>query len=228
MDSFPAGAIVSTISRVLGSLFMPLVVGAVVFTAAGRVDLPMVWAVLAVVAVVMMAVALVAAPELVQERLQPGPGNQDRLSRPLTILLLFAHWILAGLDLGRFHWSRIPQPLQIASLAGYAVAMLFLVWAVRTNPFYSSVVRVQTDRGQHPITRGPYRFVRHPGYAATLAGFLLGGMALGSWVAMIPVLAGIAVFVRRTLLEDRMLQRELPGYADYAQQVRDRLIPGVF
>ena len=99
---------------------------------------------------------------------------------------------------------------------------------MRVNRFYSSVVRVQTDRGHHPVVDGPYRFVRHPGYAATLVAVLSGGVALGSWLAMLPVLGFAVVFVRRTLVEDRLLQLELPGYAAYAQQVPSRLIPGVF
>jgi len=99
---------------------------------------------------------------------------------------------------------------------------------MRANRFYSSVVRVQTDRGHHTVADGPYRFVRHPGYTATLFAMLSGGVALGSWLAMLPILGFAATFVRRTLLEDRLLQMELPGYAAYAQRVRSRLIPGLF
>ncbi|MGL5094746.1 MAG: methyltransferase family protein, partial [Planctomycetia bacterium] len=82
--------------------------------------------------------------------------------------------------------------------------------------------------GHYAVADGPYRFVRHPGYTATLFAMLSGGVALGSWLAMLPILGFAATFVRRTLLEDRLLQLELPGYAAYAQQVRSRLIPGVF
>jgi len=113
-------------------------------------------------------------------------------------------------------------------VAGYAVAMAFLFWAMSANPFYSSVVRVQTDRGHHPVDAGPYRFVRHPGYTATMFGAFAGGLALGSWLAMLPLLALGVLFLRRTLLEDRMLQEELPGYAEYARRVKSRLIAGVF
>jgi protein-S-isoprenylcysteine O-methyltransferase Ste14 len=218
----------SRVKTALGSLILPVVVGGTVFLSAGRWNLPVVWALLGVVAATSVLLAVLIDSSLVRERIQPGPGNRDRISRPVTILLLLAHWILAGLDVGRFHWSEIPRPLQIAGVAGYALSMGFLLWAVRMNPFYSSVVRIQTERGHHAIVNGPYGIVRHPGYAATLAGLVGGGLALGSWMAMIPVAAIVAVFTRRTLLEDRMLQADLPGYAEYAQKVRFRLIPGLF
>ena len=117
--------------------------------------------------------------------------------------------------------------MQVAGSVGYAAALGVLFWAMRANPFYSSVVRVQTERGHHAVAEGPYRFVRHPGYAATLFAILSGGAALGSLVGMVPLLAFFGLFIRRTLLEDRLLQQELPGYAEYAQKVRYRLVAGL-
>jgi protein-S-isoprenylcysteine O-methyltransferase Ste14 len=210
------------------SLVAPAFVGGIVFLAAGRVDLPMVWGVLGTVALFAALMLARMDPGLLRERLRPGPGNRDRLTRPLGTVLILAHWILTGLDIGRFHWSNIPWELQVVGLIGYAVAMAWVLWAVRVNPFYSSVVRVQGDRGQRPITSGPYRFVRHPGYTGTLLAMVCGGLALGSWVGMLPIVGGVALFIRRTLVEDRMLRRELAGYADYAQRVRYRLVAGVF
>ncbi len=136
--------------------------------------------------------------------------------------------MLAGLDVGRFEWSPLAPPLRAIGLLGYIVSVCILYWAVRVNPFYSSVVRVQSDRGQVAIDAGPYRFVRHPGYAATLLGMATGGLALGSGLALVPIALVMGVFVRRTLVEDRLLRRELAGYAEYALRVRHRLIAGVF
>ena len=76
------------------------------------------------------------------------------------------------------------------------------------------------------VSHGPYRFVRHPGYTASLLAMLSGGLALGSWSAMLPILLIGGLFIRRTLLEDQMLQQELEGYAEYAEKVRYRLIIG--
>jgi protein-S-isoprenylcysteine O-methyltransferase Ste14 len=187
-------------------LAVPAAVGSIVFASAGRWDLPFVWAILGLLGVFYLGLVAFADPGMMRERLAPGPGNQDRLTRFLGAGMLVGHWVLAGLDVGRLQWSL----------------------AMHANPFYSSVVRVQTDRGQHPVAAGPYRFVRHPGYSATLFAMLSGGVALGSWLAMLPMLVFFALFIRRTLLEDRLLQQELEGYADYAQKVRYRLIVGLF
>lgn len=208
-------------------LVMPAAVGAIIFASAGRADLPGVWGVLGVLTALLLAVAAFADPGMVRERRAPGPGERDRFTRPAGAVLLLAHWVLAGLD-ARFGWSPVPWEVQGAGVAGYAGAMAVLFWAVRTNPFYSSAVRVQTDRGHHTVEAGPYRFVRHPGYAATLVGVFAGGLALGSFVALVPLAVLGAFFLRRVLLEDGMLQRELPGYAAYAQRVRSRLVAGVF
>ena len=209
------------------SLLMPAAVGGIVFLAAGRVDLLGVWALLGVLAVFCLVTAACAERDLIRERTAPGPGERDRVTRPAATVLLLAHWILAGLD-ARFDWSRIPPEVQIAGAIGYAVAMVFMFWTMRTNRFYSPAVRVQTERGHRVVDAGPYRFVRHPGYAATLVGVFAGGLALGSWIALLPLVACAALFIRRILIEEDLLRRELPGYAEYAKRVRSRLIAGVF
>jgi protein-S-isoprenylcysteine O-methyltransferase Ste14 len=218
----------SRLRTALLALAMPGVIGAILFVSAGRWDFPFVWGVLGVLTLLCVAVATFADPGMMRERRRPGPGSRDRFTQPVGSLLLLIHWILTGLDIGRFHWTVVPRPLQIAGLIGYAGSMCMLFWAVRVNPFYSSAVRVQTERGHYPISTGPYRFVRHPGYTATLSGVLSGGLALGSWIGMIPLLVFFVLFIRRTLLEDRLLRTELPGYDEYAQRVRTLLIPGIF
>jgi len=206
----------------------PAIAAVILFVSAGRMDLPMVWGVLGILAFFSLLLFTRTDPALLRERMRPGPGNRDRVTRPVTLVLFLSHWILTGLDIGRFQWSPVPWTLQLFGLVGYAVSMAGVIWIMRVNPFYSSVVRVQTDRGHRTITTGPYRLVRHPGYAATLLGMTCGGLALGSWVGMLPLVGVLALFIRRTLLEDRMLQRELAGYAEYAGRVRYRLVAGVF
>ncbi|PYJ05047.1 MAG: isoprenylcysteine carboxylmethyltransferase family protein [Verrucomicrobia bacterium] len=209
-------------------LAVPAGVGAIIFASAGRWDLPFVWAILGLLGAFYLALAAFADPSMMRERLAPGPGNRDRLTRLLGGGVLVGHWVLAGLDVGRFQWSLIPWQVQLGGVAGYAAALGVLFWAMQANPFYSSVVRLQADRGHHTVAAGPYRFVRHPGYAATLFAMLSGGVALGSGLAMLPILVFFGLFVRRTLLEDRLLRQELEGYAEYAQKVRYRLIVGLF
>lgn len=219
---------VSQIKLAIPMMVLPSAMGAILFLAAGRCDLPFVWAVLAVVVAFFVAMLALVDPGLVIERQHPGPGNQDPITRSVGGGFLVAHWIACGLDVGRLHWSPIPWALQTAGLLVYAGCLCVNLWALRENPFYSSVVRIQSDRGQYPIVTGPYRYVRHPGYAASFCAMFSGGIALGSWAAMIPLLVFGAFWIRRTALEDAMLIRELPGYSSYAEKVRYRLLPGVY
>ncbi len=218
----------SRASALLRSLIFPTAVGGIVFISAGTWRLPSVWCVLAVVTCFGIGVSALSDPELVQERWRPGGKNRDRNTQIVMFVLMLAHWILAGLDLGRFHWSSVPLAWQIVGLAGYALSMVALLYVMRVNRFYSSAVRIQPDRGQEVITTGPYRIVRHPGYAVSLLAFLTGGIAVGSWVAMIPFVPMPLLFVRRLLKEEKILKEELPGYSKYASNVKYRLIPGVF
>lgn len=216
----------SRITFALRWLLMPLIAGAVLFGCAGRWDLPGAWGVLVLLAGFGVTLALTADAELLQERVRPGPGSQDRLTQPASLVLIVAQWVIAGLD-ARYGWSPVPLAVVLTAVAGYALCLAGMLAAMRANRFYSSVVRVQSERGHSVITRGPYAIVRHPGYAASMLGAICGGLALGSWLAMIPTALFVALFVRRTLLEDRLLIAELPGYADYARRVRYRLIPRV-
>ena len=104
----------------------------------------------------------------------------------------------------------------------------FAAWALAENRFFSSVVRIQTERGHVVCDTGPYRFVRHPGYAGNV--FALFGivLALSSVWTLIPAAVATIISVIRTVLEDQTLQEELLGYRDYAQRVRYRLIPRIY
>jgi protein-S-isoprenylcysteine O-methyltransferase Ste14 len=207
-------------------LLMPLLAGTVFFACAGRTDLPSAWALLAVLATFGLVLALTSDEQLLRERLRPAARNRDRLTQPLSLVLFVAQWVVAGLD-ARYGWSPIPAAIEWLGVAGYAAALATIGWAMRTNRFYSSAVRVQSDRGQTAIDSGPYAIVRHPGYAASMTAAVTGGLAFGSWLALLPIALFVVLFVRRTLIEDRLLSAELPGYAQYAARVRYRLIPGM-
>jgi protein-S-isoprenylcysteine O-methyltransferase Ste14 len=135
--------------------------------------------------------------------------------------------LVAGLD-ALFGWSpTFSLPVKIVSLAlilaGYALGSYALI----ENRFFSGMVRIQKERGHQVVSSGPYRWVRHPGYAGALLTYLFTPILLDSYWAYIPVALLTVVLVIRTSLEDRTLQQELPGYADYAQRTRDRLLPGI-
>ncbi len=107
---------------------------------------------------------------------------------------------------------------------GYAAA----VWALVKNRFFSGVVRIQTDREHAVCDSGPYRVIRHPGYAGNVLPLFGIALALSSLWALIPAVAGLVIAVLRTALEDRTLQAELPGYREYARRMRYRLFPGIY
>ena len=168
-------------------------------------------------------------PDLLRERMRPG-GKKPPFSLKIFSLVLSMHWVVAGLDRGRFHWSDdVPGWLQGVCLftvaAGYALAL----WAMRVNRFFSSVIRIQTDRSQHVVSTGPYAFVRHPGYTAGILIIAASGPALGSWLAAaLLVIVSLPFLLYRAVTEDRFLQVELAGYSDYAARVRWRLLPGIW
>src|SRR5512139_164709 len=202
---------------------------AALFAAAGRVAIPGFWVYLAIFAVVMIVSFAALDPDLLRERMRPG-GKKSPLSLKIFSLVLFLHWIVAGLDRGRFHWSdEVPAWLQGVCLLTVAGGYALALWAMRVNRFFSSVIRIQTDRGQYVVTTGPYVFVRHPGYTAGILIIAASGPALGSWLAAaIVVIFSLPFLLYRTIVEDRILQVELAGYSDYAARVRWRLLPGVW
>lgn len=202
---------------------------AALFAGAGTVAIPGFWVYLAIFAVVMIVSFAALDPDLLRERMRPG-GKKSPLSLKIFSLVLFLHWIVAGLDRGRFHWSDdVPAWLQGVCLLTVAGGYALALWAMRVNRFFSSVIRIQTDRGQYVVTTGPYVFVRHPGYTAGILIIAASGPALGSWLAAaIVVIFSLPFLLYRTIVEDRILQVELAGYSDYAARVRWRLLPGVW
>jgi protein-S-isoprenylcysteine O-methyltransferase Ste14 len=153
----------------------------------------------------------------------------DKVLAPLMALSLsFPLVIVAGLD-HRFVWSPVfPLWLIVLGFILTSLGYAFGVWAFVENRFFSSVVRIQTDRGHVVCDSGPYRIVRHPGYAGNILPLLGIVLALGSLWTLIPAAVALVIAVIRTALEDKTLQEELPGYRDYARRVNYRLIPGIY
>jgi protein-S-isoprenylcysteine O-methyltransferase Ste14 len=199
------------------------------FAAAGTVEILGFWVYVAIFAGMMTASFAFLDPGLLRERMRPG-GQRPPLALRLSTLVLVAHWVVAGLDRGRFHWSDgVPEWLRAASLIALAAGYGLAFWAMRVNRFFSSVVRIQSDRGQHVVTAGPYGWIRHPGYLAGVVIIVASGVALGSWLATaILIVFGLPFLLRRAITEDRVLQAELPGYRDYAARVRWRVLPGIW
>jgi len=135
---------------------------------------------------------------------------------------------VAGLD-ERFGWTGdLSVTWHVAGAVVLAAGVGLSAWAMIANAYFSTAVRIQTDRGHTVCSTGPYRFVRHPGYVGFILQALGLPILLGSLWALIPGITATVLMIIRTSLEDRTLQAELPGYQDYVQKVRYHLVPGIW
>ncbi|MBN1477505.1 isoprenylcysteine carboxylmethyltransferase family protein [Candidatus Sumerlaeota bacterium] len=214
---------------VIASLLGGAAVFAFLSISAGRWDIPMFMATSIALALVVAVASLFADSGMAMERFRPGPGGRDRFTLMASKLLMVGSLLIAGWDVGQHHWSdSVPLTLQIVSLVFFTAGIAVMEWAMVVNLFFSTLIRHQTERGHRVVTEGPYRLVRHPGYAGAIVAMPLMGLALGSWLAAIPAFAFSLLLIRRAAIEDRFLRGELEGYDDYAARVRWRLLPGVW
>ncbi len=199
------------------------------FLCAGRTDLPMLGAYLGTIATLTLVTALIVDPTLLHERSTPGPSVLDPFVGILTSFLFLSTVAVAALDSGRLQSTRvIGEAAQTTALALFVAMTALQTWAMAVNPFFSSVIRLQTERGHHLISHGPYRIVRHPGYVAMFFTMPATAIALGSWLALIPASLYSVVILRRTTREDGFLKNKLDGYSHYMSCVRYRLFPGLW
>lgn len=220
------------VSLIVFLLYTPLVL----FISSGQLNWGMAW----VYSILSVALSLGSRvlmarkhPDLVAERAgfreAEGVKEWDKKLVPLVAQVgPFIMLVVAGLD-QRFGWSP-PLPLW-GSLVALALAILgfaLSTWALVENRYFSSVVRIQTERGHSVCDTGPYKYIRHPGYVGGLIWYLMTPLILGSYWAYIPTMIEVALTVLRTSLEDKTLQAELPGYKEYTRQTRYRLLPGIW
>ncbi len=224
----------SPIARYVIRETMGIVIMAVaLFWSAGRIDWWPAWAAIAVMLAWITATAIVILrfnPDLLAERLGPRRGAKpwDMAIMSSLGLVQLARYIVAGLD-RRYGWTGdFPLAAQMAALAVCVLGYALVVWATASNPFFSQIVRIQSERGHAVVTGGPYRTVRHPAYAGAIAYELAVPILLASGWALIISGLNAMLLILRTALEDRTLQAELAGYVDYTRQVRHRLLPGIW
>ena len=166
-------------------------------------------------------------PKLLEERMDVTRRTQewDKIVLILGLVCYFGFFVIPGLDY-RFGWSEMPVYLEIVGFVGMALAFTAMFIVMRANTYLSRAVEVQ--EGQKVITTGPYKYVRHPLYAAMLVYCISVPMSLGSYYGIIPALGMIALMLVRTSREDKFLHENLPGYKEYAQKTRYKLVPGVW
>ena len=205
----------------------------VLFLAAGRLDWVWGWVYIGVYLVVAPINALFMlrySPETIADRAEAsGMRDWDKVVGGLFGVMYFIVLLLvAGLD-ARYGWTGdVDLWIHVLGTVGSVLGFSLFSWAMISNAYFSTVARIQDDRGHAVCTVGPYRYVRHPGYIGGILQSFSNPLMFGSIWSFIPGGLAAVLLVLRTLLEDRMLHEELEGYPEYASQVRFRLLPGVW
>ncbi len=207
--------------------------GIILFTTAGRLNWIWPWVYLGISLATVLVngmIMLRTNPETIAERGQPGETKDwDKVIGGLWALALyFVLPAIAGLDF-RFGWTnQFSTNWQIGGALLLVAAGGLSGWAMISNAYFSTAVRIQTDRGHTVCNTGPYRYVRHPGYSGFILQSLAVPVLMGSLYALFPGVISAILMIARTYLEDRALVSELPGYDHYAREVRYRLLPGIW
>ncbi|MBN2472548.1 MAG: isoprenylcysteine carboxylmethyltransferase family protein [Anaerolineae bacterium] len=225
---------INTISKHIGQAVMT---GALLFLGAGTLDWPWGWVFAGVTLAGWAGLSIALAvgnPALLNERgkrvkdATAGTPKWDIAILAVYAVLTLVQPFVAGLDR---RYALSPGATPALALAGNALLLagfVLLAWSMVANRSFEPTVRLEGAQKAGVTVSGPYRFVRHPGYTGVILQFLALPVALGAWLALIPGALGIGLFILRTALEDRTLQAELPGYAEFAQRTRYRLFPGVW
>lgn len=211
--------------------FVPIVaiVPFLFFLPAGTLAYWQAWVILGIYFIPMFCILVYLLryePELLARRMRfREKENTQKRVISLSVFVLLAAFVLPGFDI-RFGWSHVPVPVVIIAdvvvFSGYM--LVFLVF--RENRYASRIVEVEQE--QKVISTGPYAIIRHPMYAGAILMYGFSPLALGSYVAVIPALLLIPVLMARIINEESVLVRDLKGYPEYRQQVKYRLIPGIW
>lgn len=217
----------------LKTLITTLIFSAILFLFAGKSDYFQGWIFLAtnVITGLMNFWTIRNNSELMTERSKVGEGTKswDKLILGLSSLAYLANVIIAGLDSGRYHWSPdFNWSIYVLGVILTIVGQVVFLTARKENKYFSSVVRIQKDRGQTICDTGIYKVVRHPGYLGMTISLIGLPLITGSVWSIIPIGISIILLFTRTALEDNMLKEELPGYTEYTERTRQRLIPKIW
>ena len=217
----------TTLFAALGFL---AVLGAFLFLIAGTIRAWTIWLYLVLRVLFTFASVFAMSEDVARERLKPGKGAKPEPVYNIgTTVAYISLIILAPLDIGRFHWNAgFPVWLialgTVVMLCGFGI----VIWALMQNEYMSARIRIQGDRGQYVIDTGPYALIRHPNYAGGFLVSLSTGFVFGSWVSIPPMLLHMALFMYRTMQEEKVLFAELDGYREYAGRVRWRFLPKIW
>ncbi|MDD1727842.1 MAG: isoprenylcysteine carboxylmethyltransferase family protein [Methanospirillum sp.] len=218
------------IKGVIIGMIPVLIMAIVLFGSSGDGDWMIAWIFIGIHTCATIILSFSLDVTLITERSTQG-ADMKRWDQILVKLLTLSGLLIllvAGLD-HRFHITpSIPFTVQTPGIVLFILGYGLLIWAAESNAFFSAVVRIQHDRGHHVISRGPYRFVRHPGYSGLILCMIAEPLMFQSLMAGIPCIMTIGLLVWRTWREDRTLSEELGGYDEYSGVVPFRLVPGVW
>ncbi len=219
------------------TVYLAMVLTALLFFgAAGRLDLPRGWVYvifLALAQTIIFVVAWLRFPEMAdvinargEMKIEKAWDKVFAALYGITSILLLP--LIAGFDVGRYHWSELNVWWTVPGIILMVFAMIFSTWSLLENKFFELGVRIQKERGQKVVTTGPYAVVRHPGYIAFISLYFSMPLVVGSFYALLVSLLIALLLIVRTGLEDAILKKELEGYIDYAKKTEYRLIPFVW
>jgi protein-S-isoprenylcysteine O-methyltransferase Ste14 len=221
------------IMGIVQPLVLCLVLGLLLFLAADTLSWFYGWILLILLysfGIVLFMWVLRHDPGLIEERtgFKSNQPTWDKAYIILGYIFFGIWWISMPLDAVRFHWSQMPTWLHLVGAIVFLSSCYLMYLTYRENPYLSSAVRIQEERGQAVVSTGPYRYVRHPLYTSALLFFLGSALLLGSWVGVLLGLLLAGMIAKRAVREERVLQKGLKGYDAYMAQVRYRLIPHVW
>ena len=206
---------------------------AILFISAGRIDYGpgLIYVSIGFLMMVLSYTVLRIDADLLKERSGPGENTRkwDKQILGLSFLATISMYVVAGLDSGRYHWSPdFHRSLCLIGAILTATGQLLFLIAQKQNRFFSSTVRIQTDRGHVVCDTGLYKVVRHPAYMGSVIQSFGFPLLFGSLWSILPVGALIVLLIVRTSMEDKTLKNELKGYPEYSEKTRYKIIPYIW
>jgi len=218
------------IKRIIQVIIQYIAIAVLLFLSAGTIKWIWAWIYLFLGLLVLIANAFVLSPDLIAERGQPKKNVKkfDKIITSIIIIPVLAIFIVAGLDIRYSLTNQIGLAIHLLGIFLFIIGNVFFTWAMVSNKYFSTLVRIQHDRDHKMATSGPYKYIRHPGYTGYILFTIAAPLLLGSWWSLIPAIIVSILFIIRTYFEDRTLQKELNGYKDYASRVKYQLLKGIW
>jgi protein-S-isoprenylcysteine O-methyltransferase Ste14 len=214
--------------------FLLLLQATIFFVSAGHINIPRAWLFFAISFVCFSFSSIILYKynaELLNQRGKSHRGSKiwdEVLMRVINLITLLFLPFIAGLDVGRYHWSDINIHFALVGFVLYIISAVFITWAMVVNRHFEPTVRIQKERAHKVIMEGPYKYLRHPGYFGSVLFNIAAPLILGSLFAFIPTALATILLIIRTYLEDSTLCKELKGYRKYAETVKSRIFPGIW